>query len=72
MSRFFHMDKDLFTKWTDMLLEYAYDWKRIGISDDFCNRISEPRFGLRLIDWQDKSFEVVNHQKYIVFLLRYQ
>lgn len=72
MRRFFHMDKELFKKWTEVLIEDSYDWKRIGISDDYCNKISEPRYGLRVIDWNDRSFEVVNSQKYMTFLLRYQ
>lgn len=70
--RFFHMNEKLFEQWTYMLIDKAYDWKQLGISNEYCNRISEPESGLRLISWPDKSFEVVNHQKYMVFLLRYQ
>jgi hypothetical protein len=66
------MDEKLFDTWTLVLVDNAYDWKQVGISDDYCNRISEPKFGLRLINWPDRSFEVVNHEKYMVFLLRYQ
>ena len=72
MNKYFHMDVDLFDKWTDMLIEKAYDWKQIGISNEYCNSISEYVAGLRLIDWQDKSFYVVNEKKYMIFLLRYR
>lgn len=72
MKRFFHMDKKLFDEWTNVLIDSAYDWKKIGISNEYCNRISEPKYGLRLINWPDRSFEVVNSQKYMTFLLRYQ
>lgn len=72
MNKYFHMDADLFDTWTDMLIEKAYDWKQIGISNEYCNRISEYVAGLRLVDWQDKSFYVVNEKKYMIFLLRYR
>lgn len=72
MLKYFHMDDKLFDTWTDQLVDKAYDWKQIGISNDYCNKISEPHYGLRLIDWSDKSFEVVDEHKYLVFLLRYQ
>lgn len=66
------MDREQFSLWKDMLIEEAYDWKEIGISDDYCNKISVPKYGLRLINWPDKSFEVVDEQKYMLFLLRYR
>jgi hypothetical protein len=69
--RYFHMDEKLFDIWTYQLVGKAYDWKQIGIYD-YCNKISEPEYGLRLINWQDKSFEIVNEHKYTVFLLRYR
>ena len=72
MRRYFHMDRDQFSLWEDMLIDEAYDWKEIGISDDYCNKISVPKYGLRLINWPDKSFEVVDEQKYMLFLLRYR
>ena len=72
MYRYFHMDKDLFDTWTDTLIIKAYDWKQIGISNECCNQISEPEYGLRIVDWQDRAFEVVDEQKYTIFLLRYR
>lgn len=66
------MDSELFDIWTDMLVDKSYDYRQIGVSDEYCNSISEPEAGLRLIDWQDKSFEVVDEKKYTVFLLRYR
>lgn len=72
MNKYFHMDAKLFDIWTDMLIEKAYDYRQIGISNEYCNRISEPAAGLRLIDWQDKSFCVVNEKKYAFFLLKYR
>jgi hypothetical protein len=71
-NKTFHMDNEFFDKWTDLLIDEAYDWKQIGISNDYCNEISEPKFGLRLLDWADQEFEVVNGKKYAVFLLRYR
>jgi len=71
MNKYFHMDNDLFDKWTDTLIIKSYDWMQIGISNEYCNQISEPEYGLRLVDWQDKAFEVVDEHKYVIFLLRY-
>lgn len=71
MNKFFHMDDKLFDLWTDQLLDKAYGWKQVSVSNEYCNRISEPEFGLRLINWPDKAFEVVDEKKYMIFLLRY-
>lgn len=71
MNKFFHMDDKLFDLWTDQLIDKAYDWRQIGVSNEYCNRISEPEFGLRLINWIDSAFEVVDEKKYVIFLLRY-
>ena len=72
MDRYFHMDAKLFDEWTYQLIDNAYDYRQIGISNEYCNQISEPEYGLRLIDWQDKSFEVIDENKYLCFLLRYR
>lgn len=72
MDRYFHMDEKLFDTWTDQLIDKAYDYRQIGISNEYCNQISEPEYGLRLLDWQDKSFEVIDENKYLCFLLRYR
>lgn len=72
MCKYFHMDEKLFDTWTYLLIDNAYDWKQIGISNEYCNQISEPEYGLRLIDWQDKAFEVIDENKYLFFLLRYR
>lgn len=72
MNRYFHMDEKLFDEWTYTLIDKAYDWKRLGISNEYCNQISEPEYGLRLIDWTDRGFEIVDEHKYLTFLLRYQ
>jgi hypothetical protein len=66
------MDAKLFDAWTDQLIDKAYDYRQIGISNEYCNQISEPEYGLRLIDWQDKAFEVIDENKYLFFLLRYR
>ena len=71
MYRYFHMDPTQFDIWTDQLIDKSYDWKMIGISNEYCNQISEPEYGLKLISWPDKSFEVIDQHKYLVFLLRY-
>lgn len=72
MNKYFHMDEKLFDTRTYLLIDNAYDWKQIGISNEYCNQISEPEYGLRLIDWQDKAFEVIDENKYLFFLLRYR
>jgi hypothetical protein len=72
MNKHFDMDERLFDTWTYLLIDNAYDYRQIGISNDYCNQISEPKYGLRLINWPDKVFEVVDEQKYAVFLLRYR
>jgi hypothetical protein len=66
------MDVKLFDTWTDQLIDKSYDYRQIGISNEYCNQISEPEYGLRLIDWQDKAFEVIDENKYLFFLLRYR
>ena len=72
MHKYFHMRGDLFDKWVNMLIEEAYDWKQIGISNDYCNSISIPKYGLEIINWEDHAFNIVDDKKYSVFLLRYQ
>jgi hypothetical protein len=66
------MDAKLFDTWTDQLIDKSYDYRQIGISNEYCNQISEPEYGLRLIDWQDKAFEVIDENKYLFFLLRFR
>jgi hypothetical protein len=72
MYQYFHMDAKLFDTWTYLMIDNAYDWKQLGISNEYCNQISEPEYGLRLIDWQDKAFEVIDEHKYTIFLLRHR
>lgn len=72
MNKYFHMDVKLFDTWTDQLIDRAYDYRQIGISNEYCNQISEPEYGLRLLDWQDKAFEVIDENKYLFFLLRHR
>ena len=72
MNKYFHMDVKLFDTWTDQLIDKSSDYRQIGISNEYCNQISEHEYGLRLIDWQDKSFEVTDEHKYTIFLLRYR
>jgi hypothetical protein len=66
------MDEKLFEEWTYQLIDKAYDWRELGISNEYCNQISEPEYGLRLVNWSDKAFEVVDEYKYTIFLLRYR
>jgi hypothetical protein len=66
------MDEKLFDTWIYLMIDNAYDYRQIGISNEYCNQISEPEYGLRLIDWQDKAFEVIDENKYLFFLLRYR
>ena len=72
MNKYFHMNAKLFDTWTDQLIDKSYDYRQIGISNEYCNQISEPEYGLRLIDWQDKAFEVTDENKYLFFLLRHR
>ena len=72
MNKYFHMDVKLFDTWTEQLIDKSYDYKQIGISNEYCNQISEPEYGLRLLDWQDKAFEVIDENKYLFFLLRHR
>lgn len=65
------MDDKLFDTWTNLLVEKAYNWKQIGVSDVYCNSISEPAFGIRLINWPERAFIIVDDKKYAIFLLRY-
>lgn len=72
MTNFVDMDETLFAVWQELLIDNADDWKEIAISDDYCNTISVPKFGLRLLNWTVHSFEIVDEDKYVVFLLRYR
>ncbi len=72
MYKYFHMDEKLFDEWTYQLIDKAYDWKELGISNEYVNQISEPEYGLRLVHWSDRSFEIVDEHKYTIFLLRYR
>jgi hypothetical protein len=72
MRQYFHMDDKLFDEWTYQLIDKAYDWRELGISNDYCNKISEPNYGLRLINWSEQSFEIVDEYKYTIFLLRHR
>ena len=71
MSTRFYMSDDLFAHWTDLLIDQAYDWKQIGISNDYCNRISVPLYGIELVQWMNQLFNIVDSKKYTLFLLRY-
>lgn len=71
MSETLIMSTQLFDSWIYQLVDNAYDWKRIGITNEYCNQISEPEFGLTLINWYDREFKVVDQNKYLVFLLKY-
>lgn len=66
------LSQKLFDKWTDLLIDQSYDWKQIGISNDHCNEISIPNFGLELLNWNYRAFNIIDEKKYAVFLLRYQ
>jgi hypothetical protein len=72
MQQCVYMDDKLFDEWTYQLIDKAYDWRELGISNEYVNQISEPEYGLRLINWRDKEFEIVDEHKYTVFLLRYR
>ena len=72
MNRHFHMDEVLFSRWEDVLLDHAYDWKQIGISNDYCNSISVPVCGIELVHWGYRKFNIIDEKKYMLFLLRYQ
>jgi hypothetical protein len=72
MNNIVEMDERLFDVWQELLIDNAYDWKEIGISNDCCNTISVPMFGLRLLNWPRHSFEIVDEKKYVLFLLRHQ
>lgn len=70
MSETLIMSCELFDSWIYQLVDKEYD-KRIGITNEYCNQISEPEFGLTLINWYDREFKVVDQNKYLVFLLKY-
>jgi len=71
MNNIVEMDGRLFDVWQELLIDNAYDWKEIGISNDYCNTISVPMFGLRLLNWPRRSFEIVDKKKYMMFLLEW-
>lgn len=66
------MSPEEFDIWVNMLLENSYDWKQIGISNKYCNNLSVPKHGIKLISWPDRAFEVTDAKKYLAYVLRYQ
>ena len=72
MTNTLYMDEKLFDTWTDNLIIKSYNWQQIGISNDYCNQISEPEYGLRIVNWQGREFEIIDEHKYTVFLLKYR
>ena len=71
MNRYFHMSEQMFSAWTTALIDESFDWMQIGTSDEYCNDISVHKYGLRLISWEDRGFEIVDDAKYMMFLLRW-
>jgi len=65
MTRFFYMDKKLFTEW-----ETAVRQNR-GFRE-LIEKTSESKFGIRLLNYETRAFELINHRNYMTFLLRYQ
>lgn len=51
------------------MLESGYDWKQIGTSNEYVNDIIQPIWGIRLLRWSFREFEIVDEPKYIIFLL---
>lgn len=72
MKQYFHMQHGDFKTWVDVLVSEGYDWKQVGISDEYCNELTIPRFGLKLISWPDRAFQITDEQKYLAYVLRYQ
>ena len=65
------MDPKQFDLWVDMLLDEGLYWAEIGVSNEYCNSISVPKYGLKLKIWSEMAFEVTDEKKYMFFLLRY-
>lgn len=70
MSTLINMDEDIFTQWTQALKDAGYHWEARGIANSHCNQISEPMFGVRIVNWPERRFEIIDEQKYVMFLLR--
>jgi len=68
-SKRFTLSSTVFNDLVFWMLESGYDWKQIGISNDYVNQILEPKWGMQLISWPDREFEIVDEPKYIIFLL---
>ncbi len=67
----FNMSEKQFDDYVGLLIDEGYDWQQIGISDGYCNNIMVDKYGLFLLSWPDKAFQVVDPQKYMYYKLRY-
>ena len=65
----FKMDKDKFKDLADWLITNGYNWEYTGISNREVNNMVEPRFGIKVINWIFRDFEIVDEEKYILFAL---
>lgn len=65
------MSESAFNILIDWLLDNGYDYKEIGISNLYVSNITGPEFGIRLLNWHDRMFEVTDEKKYLIFTLRH-
>lgn len=69
---YLYMTKELFSKYIDMLIDEGDDYRKIGESDEYCNSISIPLYGIELLEFSTRNVYIVDNKKYMLFLLRYR
>ena len=69
--RYFHMSETAFDALMFEWLLDILDWKDIGISNELVNNIIEPKWGLKLINWTDRAFQITHDKKYTLFAMSF-
>ena len=69
------LSHDIFSKWFDDILDIAelqkIDYRYLGdVHNDILNKLSEYHMGLHLLNFHGRMFTIVNHEKYIWYLLK--
>ena len=66
-----YMSEQVFDNLIDWLLDNGHDWKRVGISNMYINKVIVPAAGLYLVDWVNRQFEIIDEKRYVAFSLKY-
>jgi len=66
-----YMSEWAFNNLMKWLFDNGYEWKSIGISNMYINKVIVPAAGLCLVDWANRQFEIIDEKRYVAFSLKY-